>query len=69
MKKRGKKAEYYLKMLDEESKYRAATGGEDSDEPFITPLLFSILDALRALEILLALLFGLAIPLLFKYLS
>lgn len=42
-----KKEKYFLEMLDAERQYRRQTGGEDCDKPFITPVLFSLLDSLE----------------------
>lgn len=47
VKKLRKKDAYFLEMLNAESKYRATTGGKDCDKPFITPILFSLLDTLN----------------------
>ena len=47
MKKISKKDKKFAEMLNAERKYRAATSGNDADEPFITPILFSLLDALN----------------------
>ncbi len=49
MKKLSKKDRYFVEMFSAERKYRAATGGKDADEPFITPILFSLLDSLDLL--------------------
>ena len=45
-------------MLDEEREYRAATSGDKADKPFVTPLLFSILDSLRAVSVILSFFLG-----------
>lgn len=66
MKKLSKSDQYFLKMLDDESKYRAATGGENCDKPFITPILFSIRDTLRSIFYVLACFCGGLIALLLK---
>lgn len=64
MKKVSKKDRYYLRMLNAEAKYIAKTSGEDSNEPFITPLLFSLLDSLNLLTVLLGCNLGFLIALL-----
>ena len=47
MKKLTKKDEYFIKMLNAERNYRRSNDGEDGNEPFVTPILFSILDVLK----------------------
>lgn len=56
--KLSKKDKYYLKMLNAEAKYISKTGGEDCNEPFITPILFSLLDTLNFIFYLLFALLG-----------
>ena len=58
MKRTSKKDQYFIEMLNAERKYRTAAGGEDADEPFITPVLFSLLDALTYVGIGLFAVFG-----------
>lgn len=65
-KKLSKADEYYIKMLDKESKYRAATGGHDCDDPFVTPLLFLIRSTLRSIFFLLAFFCGALLTILLK---
>lgn len=64
-KPRRNSSEYFAKMLDEEREYRAATSGDKADEPFVTPLLFSILDSLRAVAVILSFFLGGLLTLLF----
>lgn len=66
MKKLSKEDKYYLEMLEYERQYRARTGGEDRDTPFVTPLLFAIRDTLRTLLVLLGLLLGCFLTMLLK---
>lgn len=65
MKKRRNGEDYFIKVLEEEREYRAATSGDQADQPFITPLLFSLRDSLRAIEIILSLFLGVMVALLF----
>ena len=53
MKKIRKKDKYFLKMLEAESEHRSQQTGDQDTEPFITPVLFSILDALNRISVLL----------------
>ena len=64
MKKLSKRDQYFLEMLETERKYRSKTGGDDCDEPYITPILFSISDTLRFLVSLLGCVFGVLLTLL-----
>lgn len=61
MKKMSKEDKYYLKMLDAERKYRAATGGDDADEPFIVPMLDRIFVRLDIISTFLCILVGVLI--------
>ena len=46
-KKRFDELDEYIKALNAERKYRASTSGNKADEPFVTPLLYSLTSVLR----------------------
>lgn len=59
MKRRSKEDEYFVKKLEAEIQYLHATSGGKCIEPFVTPLLFRLLDTLRMISFLLSCIFGL----------
>ena len=65
MKKLRKPDRKFVEMLNAERQYRAATGGNNADEPFITPILFSLLDTLNLIFYLLCFLGGAVLTKLF----
>lgn len=58
MKKIPYKEEQFLKTLEQEREYRCKSSGDNGNEPFLTPLLFSIKHSLHVIISLLGFLVG-----------